>query len=63
MLSGRLSGDIVLKAARVGLPIVTSLAAAIDSGIEIADKANLTLVGFVRGKRLNIYTRPERVFV
>jgi len=39
VLSGRLSGDIVLKATRVGLPIVASLAAAIDSGIEIADKA------------------------
>jgi FdhD protein len=60
-LSGRLSGDVVLKAARVGLPIVASLAAALDSGIKIAADAELTLVGFVRGGRLNIYTFPKRI--
>ncbi len=60
-LSGRMSGDIALKAARVGLPIVASLAAALDSGIDVAKKAGLTLVGFVRGKRMNAYTFPGRV--
>mgnify|MGYP001046542664 FL=1 len=62
-LSGRLTGDIVLKAARVGLPIVASLAAALDSGIEIAKDVDLTLIGFVRGKRMNIYNCPERILV
>ena len=60
-LSGRLKGDIVLKAAKVGIPAVASIAAALDSGIEIARKANLTLIGFVRGKRMNIYNAPERI--
>jgi len=60
-LSGRLTGDIVLKAACVGLPVIASLAAAIDSGIAVARKANLTLVGFVRGKRINVYSCAERV--
>jgi len=60
-LSGRLSADIVLKAARVGLPIVASLAAALDSGIVIAKDSGLTLVGFARGKRMNIYTFSERI--
>jgi FdhD protein len=60
-LSGRLSGDVVFKAAKVGLPIVASLAAALSSGIETAEIANLTLAGFVRGKRMNIYTFPERI--
>jgi FdhD protein len=60
-LSGRLTGDIVLKAAKMGLPIVASLAAAINSGIAIAKDAKVTLVGFVRGKRMNIYTFPERI--
>jgi FdhD protein len=60
-LSGRLTGDIVLKAARVGLPIVASLAAALDSGIAVARNADLTLIGFVRGKRMNIYNCPERI--
>jgi FdhD protein len=59
--SGRLSGDIVFKAAKVGLPIVASLATALDSGIAMAEVAHLTLAGFVRGKRMNIYAFPERI--
>ena len=59
--SGRLSGDIVFKAAKVGIPIIASLAAALDSGIEMAESANVTLAGFVRGKRINIYNAPERI--
>jgi FdhD protein len=60
-LSGRLSGDVVFKAAKVGLPIIGSLAAALSSGIEMAEHAHLTLAGFVRGKRMNIYTFDERI--
>jgi FdhD protein len=60
-LSGRLTGDIVLKAARTGLPIVASLATAIDSGIVIAKEVELTLIGFVRGRRMNVYSFPERI--
>jgi len=62
-LSGRLTGDMVYKAARVGLPMMASLAAALDSGIVIAERAGLTLVGFVRGKRMNVYSSPERILV
>ncbi|MEM3640747.1 MAG: formate dehydrogenase accessory sulfurtransferase FdhD [Candidatus Bathyarchaeia archaeon] len=60
-LSGRLTADIVLKAARIGIPLIASLAAALDSGIEIAKKSNITLVGFVRGKRMNVYNALERI--
>ena len=60
-LSGRLTGDIVLKAARMKLPIIASLAAAISSGLEAAQLTGVTLVGFVRGKRMNVYTYPERI--
>jgi FdhD protein len=59
--SGRLSGDIVFKAAKVGLPIVASLATALDSGIAMAKLAHVTLAGFVRGKRMNVYTFAERI--
>jgi len=62
-LSGRLTADIVLKAAKVGIPIIASIAAALDSGIEIAKRANLTLIGFVRGKRMNVYNAPERILL
>jgi FdhD protein len=60
-LSGRMSGDVVFKAAKVGLPIIASLAAALSSGIVTAKAAELTLAGFVRGKRINIYTCAERI--
>jgi FdhD protein len=59
--TGRLSGDIVFKASKVGLPIVASLGAALDSGVTMAEAANLTLAGFVRGKRMNIYCYPKRI--
>jgi FdhD protein len=62
-LSGRMSGDVAFKASKVGLPIVASLAAALSSGITLAKTANLTLVGFVRGKRMNIYTGAERILI
>ena len=62
-LSGRLTADMVLKAVRVGIPIIASIAAALDSGIEIAKRANLTLIGFVRGKRMNVYNAPERILL
>jgi FdhD protein len=60
-LSGRMSGDVAFKAAKVGLPIIASLAAALSSGIVTAKAAELTLAGFVRGKRINIYTCAERI--
>jgi FdhD protein len=60
-LSGRISGDVAFKAAKVGLPIVASLSAALSSGINMAETSNLTLVGFVRGKRMNVYTAPDRI--
>ena len=60
-LSGRLTGDMVLKAARMGLPVAASQATAIESGIEVAEHCKITLIGFARRKRMNIYTYPQRV--
>jgi FdhD protein len=60
-LSGRLTGDIVLKAARTKIALIASLSAAINSGLETAKLTKITLVGFVRGKRMNVYTHPERI--
>lgn len=59
--TGRLTGDIVLKALRLRIPVVASLASAVDSGIEVARKTGVTLIGFVRGYRMNLYTYPERI--
>ena len=60
-LSGRLTGDIVLKAARMKIPVIASLSATISSGLEAAQLTRVTLIGFVRGKRMNVYTYPERI--
>jgi FdhD protein len=62
-LSGRISGDVAFKAAKVGLPIIASLSAALTSGIATAQESNITIAGFVRGKRLNVYTVPERIII
>jgi len=59
--TGRLTSDIVIKAANVGIPIIASISAPTDKGIKIAEMTRLTLVGFTRGKRFNIYTHPERI--
>jgi len=61
--SGRLTGDIVLKAARVGIPVLASLSAAVSSGVEAAHLTGLTLIGFARGTRMNIFSHPERIFL
>jgi FdhD protein len=61
VLSGRLSGDVVLKCARAGVPVVASRAAALSSGVEIAERCGVGLVGFVRGGGMNVYACAERV--
>jgi FdhD protein len=61
IITGRVPGDMIYKAAKVGLPIVASVAAVLNSGISSAEKANITLIGFVRGTKMNIYTGLERI--
>ncbi len=62
-ITGRVPGDMIYKAAKVSLPIVASVAAVLNSGVSSAEKANICLVGFVRGKRMNVYTCPERIIM
>jgi len=54
--SGRLSGDMVLKAARSGIPIMCSISAPLLSGINVAEKTGIKLYGFVRARRFNQYS-------
>jgi len=61
--SGRQPANMVSKAARVGIPIVASIAGPVYSGVDIAIKTGVTLICFVRGQRMNIYSYPERVEV
>ena len=59
--SGRMPADMVIKMTRVGVPILASNAAPANSGYNIAKKGNVTLVGFLRGERCNIYNNQNRV--
>jgi FdhD protein len=61
MLSGRLSYEMVLKAARAGVPVVCSVSAPTALGIEVAVQTGVTLVGFLRGGSFNVYSHPERI--
>jgi FdhD protein len=63
IITGRVPGDIIYKAAKVGVPIVASVAAVLNSGISSAEKANIALIGFVRGSRMNVYTGAERIIL
>ncbi len=61
--TGRQPRDMVDIAARAGIPVVISRAAATASGIAAADKQGITLVCFARGGRFTVYTHPERVLI
>lgn len=59
--SGRTSSEIMLKTAKLGIPILVSRSAPTSLSVELAKKMQITLVGFVRGKRMNIYSHDWRV--
>lgn len=61
VLSGRVSYEMALKAIRVRIPVLVSMAAPTSLGLRIADKAGLTVVGFSDGKRFNVYTHGWRI--
>jgi len=59
--SGRLSSEVVLKAAKIGCPILLSKSAPTDLALRLADDLGITCVGFIRADSLNVYTHPERI--
>jgi len=59
--SGRQTAAEVMKAARIGIPVVVSIRGPIYSGILAASKTGVTLCCFARGQRMNIYSHFERV--
>jgi len=59
--SGRISSEILLKVAKRNLPILISKSAPTDLGVKLASDLGVTLLGFVRGKRINAYTNNWRI--
>ena len=61
MVSGRVSFEIVQKAAVAGIPIVCAVSAPSDLAIETAERLGVTLVGFLRGDGFNVYSHDGRI--
>ena len=59
--SGRISSEILLKVAKRNIPILISKSAPTNLGMRLAERLGVTLVGFVRGKRMNVYTYDWRI--
>jgi FdhD protein len=59
--SGRVSSEILLKVAKRNIPILISKSAPTDLGVKLANDLGVTLVGFVRGKRMNVYSNDWRI--
>ena len=60
-VSGRLSFELVQKACVAGAPVLVGVGAPTSLAVRLADDRGLTLAGFARGGRVNVYTRPDRV--
>jgi FdhD protein len=60
-VSGRLSFELVQKAAVAGAPILVGVGAPSSLAISVAEDRGLTLCGFARGSRVNVYTHAHRI--
>lgn len=61
IVSSRISSEMLLKAARIAVPVIVSRAAPTCLSIDLAEKIGITLVGFARGNSLNVYSHPGRI--
>jgi FdhD protein len=61
LVSGRVSFEIMQKALAARIPIVATISAPSSLAVEFARESGQTLVGFLRGQGMNIYTEPRRV--
>jgi len=61
LTAGRISTEIISKVAKTQAAFLISRSAPTDQAVKLARELNLTLIGFVRGRRMNIYTAKERV--
>lgn len=59
--TGRVSSEILLKCAKRQVPLIVSRGAPTSLALILGEKLGITVAGFVRGRRMNVYTHPERV--
>jgi FdhD protein len=63
LTSGRISSEILVKTVKLGIPVLISHSAPTLLSVDLADELGVTLIGFVRGRRFNVYTHKSRVTV
>ena len=63
IFSGRISSEILIKAAKIGVGIILSKSAPTDLAIQLANDLNITAIGFIRDESFNIYSHEKRVLL
>jgi len=61
VFSGRISSEVLLKISKIGVGILLSKSAPTDLAIKLANDLGITVAGFIRGERMNVYSHPERI--
>jgi len=63
LVSGRASFELTQKASMAGIPLLAAVSAPSTLAADLAEESGMTLVGFLRGATMNVYTRPDRVLL
>lgn len=61
VFSGRISSEVLLKVSKIGVGILVSKSAPTDLALKLADDLGITVVGFARGNKMNVYSHPARI--
>jgi len=61
LTSGRITSEIMFKIDKTGTAVIVSRGAPTDQAVKLAKERNLTLAGFVRGRRMNVYSAENRI--
>src|SRR5699024_9993298 len=61
IFSGRISSEILIKAAKIGVGVILSKSAPTTLAVTLANDLNITAIGFIRDGNFNVYSHPERI--